>query len=372
MCYNAGTLQAYLDGELPVAQKQEVEQHLQSCPRCREQLGRLEENLAFARSCLADYAVHVSRIPVQTGTAWQKLLAGEGVSDNNWRKGGTMLTRCKKAVTVAAGIALLGGAFSLQPVRGFAENLLQIFRVEKIQTVQVSADDLSQLRQHLEKSQGEFQLENLGEFKVAHRPQNSKLTLAAAQKQAAFPFRVIQGYEPYVEYVNKEGANQFSFKLRVDQANAILKALGGTYLLPEELNGREFTITLPDSYHTVYKDPQSQSTFTYTQMPAPELVVPRGVDVAALRQALLELPFLPDNLRRQLAAVQDWQHTALIPVMEGQAREVEVDGTRGVYFSGQGEAAGTGTLIWQKDGVSHMLHGHLSLEKCLELAEKLK
>lgn len=372
MCYNAGTLQAYLDGELPVAQKQEVEQHLQSCPRCREQLGRLEENLAFARSCLTDYAAHVSRMPVQTGMAWQKLLAGEGVSDNNWRKGGTMLTRFKKAVAVAAGIALLGGAFSLQPVRGFAENLLQIFRVEKIQTVQISAADLSQLRQQLENSQGEFRMENLGEFRVAHKSRTSKMTLVAAKQQAAFPFRVIQDYQPYVEYVEKEEANQFSFRLQVEQANAILQSLGGRKLLPAELDGQEFTINIGDAYRTVYRDPQGQNTVTHVQMPAPELAVPRGVDVVALRQALLELPFLPDNLRRQLAAVQDWQHTALIPVMEGQAREVEVDGTRGVYFSGQGEAAGTGTLIWQKDGVSHMLHGHLSLEKCLELAERLK
>lgn len=372
MCYSTGTLQAYLDGELPAARRQEVEQHVQSCPRCREQLGRLEENLAFARSCLTGYAAHVSRWPVQSEVAWQKLLAGEGVSENNWRKGGTMLTRFKKAVAVAAGIALLGGAFSLQPVRGFAENLLQIFRVEKIQTVQISAEDLSQLRQHLEKSQGEFRLANLGQFRVAHKSRASKITLAEARQQASFPFRVIQDYQPYVEYVEKEEANQFSLRLQVEQANAILQSLGGQKLLPRELDGQEFTIKTGDAYRTVYRDPRGQNTITHVQMPAPELLVPRGVDVAALRQALLELPFLPDNLRRQLAAVQDWQHTALIPVMEGQAREVAVDGTRGVYFSGQGEAAGTGTLIWQKDGVSHMLHGHLSLEKCLELAERLK
>ncbi|MGQ9558084.1 MAG: zf-HC2 domain-containing protein [Desulfurispora sp.] len=372
MCYNAGTLQAYLDGELPVAQKQEVEQHLQSCPGCREQLARLEENRAFARSCLADYAAHVSRIPVQTETAWQKLLAGEGVSDNNWRKGDTMLSRLKKVVAVAAGVALLGGTFSLQPVRGFAENLLQIFRVEKIQTVQISAEDLSQLRQHLEKSQGEIRLENLGQFRVAHKSRTSKITLAAARQQASFPFRVIQDYQPYVEYVEKEEANQLSLRLQVEQANAILQSLGGQQLLPAELDGQEFIIKTGDAYRTVYREPQGQSTITHVQMPAPELVVPRGVDVAALRQALLELPILPDNLRRQLAAVQDWQHTALIPVMEGQSREVVVDGTQGVYFSGQGEAAGTGTLIWHKDGVSHMLYGRLSLEKCLELAERLK
>ncbi|WP_227762036.1 zf-HC2 domain-containing protein [Zhaonella formicivorans] len=371
MCFAEGTLQAFLDGELVDTELKAVEQHLHSCSHCQLKLARLRENLDFAQLRLASYANQLQKAQINREAAWEKLVVATDYRENSVRKGVlTMFNKYKKAVAVAAGVAVLSGALSISSVRSFAADFLNIFRVEKIQTISINADDLNELRWRLSGSEGQFNLDNFGEFIVANKQESRELTLEQAKEEAGFAFRVIAGYEQQVERVFKEGGNQVSLKLHVDKVNAVIKSLGGKELLPDGLEGKEFTITIQDAYMTDYFDAQTKTGFTHGQMQSPQLAVPKGVDVLALRKALLELPFLPDNLRKQLAAVEDWQHTVLIPDLNGSSQEVAVDGTQGVFISNKGSSYGT--LIWQKDGVINMLQGNFSLEKALDLAGRLR
>jgi hypothetical protein len=47
--------------------------------------------------------------------------------------------------------------------------------------------------------------------------------------------------------------------------------------------------------------------------PAPEVQVPSGIDVEDVAGALVILPLWPEGVKRQLQAVDDWQHTLVVP-----------------------------------------------------------
>jgi len=51
-CLDEGTLQAYLDSELPEAQMHRAAGHLETCAGCRDRLGRLEATLRRVTGCL--------------------------------------------------------------------------------------------------------------------------------------------------------------------------------------------------------------------------------------------------------------------------------------------------------------------------------
>ena len=75
--------------------------------------------------------------------------------------------------------------------------------------------------------------------------------------------------------------------------------------------------------------------------------MPPGVNPLELRDVLLGLPFLPQNVRSQLAGVQDWQNTLLIPNIDGTSREINVAGMAGVIVVPRGEDLGvdSGTVV---------------------------
>jgi hypothetical protein len=51
-CLDEGTLQAYLDSELPEARIRRAADHLEGCAHCRERLARLEAAMACVNVCL--------------------------------------------------------------------------------------------------------------------------------------------------------------------------------------------------------------------------------------------------------------------------------------------------------------------------------
>jgi len=299
----------------------------------------------------------------------------------NWKGAIPMFAKNKKSLTAAALIAVLAVCFSFSPVRSFAGNLLTVFRVERMQTITVSPEDIAQLQEVFEKGAGGVDIGNLGRFEVAGGQEATRnVTPDSAQKAVDFPVRLpadLRGYKEPALSVSPE--TTVSITLDTAKANQLLRSLGSAQLLPEALNGRTFTVKIPRAVIAEYypvKDDQPGGLFI-AQSRSPELTVPEGVDMAALRDALLSIPALPENLRRQLAAVTDWQHTVLIPNIGGSSTEVAVNGTTGVYItpgsSGKYVPEETNTLIWQKDGVIYCIAGpELSLEEALTAAKQMK
>jgi hypothetical protein len=81
---------------------------------------------------------------------------------------------------------------------------------------------------------------------------------------------------------------------------------------------------------------------------------------------MVGLPIWPEDVKRQLEAVSDWEHTLLIPANEG-AKKVKVRGQDGVYL----EESRSQLLIWEDNGILYFLSSD-SHADLLAIAESLR
>lgn len=165
-----------------------------------------------------------------------------------------------------------------------------------------------------------------------------------------------------------------NFTLDTQKTNDILKSFGATTLLPDTLNGKTFTAKIPVVISATYDGPEN---LTITQTRSPQLTAPSDTDINTIRDAILALPFLPDDLSRQLAAINDWQHTFVVPNLNGSTQTIKVAGASGVFIAAPQESqmpkhAVSNALIWQKGGVIYAITGNLTLEQSLIVANSMK
>lgn len=380
VCYDAGTLQAFLDGEVTSSEKDAIEKHLSDCPSCRQALEELRGNQSFANGRLAGYMLSLSRAEVDTDEAWRRFSGNRPVKDHRQvdRKGVlTMFARYRAVATAAAMVLVLSAAFSFSSVRAVAGELLTIFRVEKVKTVNISPGDISRIERAVREGAGQIDIENFGRLEFKGKEPSGAVSLAEARGAVDFslklPASLPEGYR--LQGYHKNGGGTLDLTLDTVKTNQILKSLGSEKLLPDQLNGRTFTVVVPTAINARYAGPNDSNVMIY-QSRSPELVAP-VTDVAAIRDALLALPFLPESLRSQLAAVNDWQHTFLVPNVGGTSREVEVAGSQGVFVTPPDDTRANGrslpnSLIWQRGGVVYCVSGSLTLEQALEIAASMR
>ena len=88
---------------------------------------------------------------------------------------------------------------------------------------------------------------------------------------------------------------------------------------PAEVDGKTFRIDFSRQVMLSYNI-EGKKNIGLTEIKAPEISVPQGVDVDALYASLVELPVLPENMQKQLKSIKDWKSTLYIPVMEKDTR----------------------------------------------------
>ena len=377
MCYDAGSWQAFLEGEVSDAGKAEMEEHLQFCETCRETLQREMENLAFTNTRLSAYLYSPQRSDVDTGSAWDRF-EDSSIKQNETsaRKGVLkMLSRYRVAATAAAVLLALAASLSFAPVRSAASELLTIFRVEKVKTVNISPSDMAGIEKAIREGTGQIDIKNFGQMEFNGSQASGRASLEEARAAVDFQLNlpaVLPGNFSAPE-IYKNSGGTLNFTLDTVNANQVLKTFGSEKLLPAELNGKTFTVQIPAQITANYKGPDNNRIFIGLGR-SPELVAP-GSDVLQIRDALLALPFLPDSLRSQLASINDWQHTFIVPNIGGSSQEVDVAGVQGVFIkTPQGEANGSeiSSLVWQKAGVVYTVSGNLTVEQALTIANSMQ
>lgn len=112
------------------------------------------------------------------------------------------------------------------------------------------------------------------------------------------------------------------------------------------------------------------------QAMSPELDVPGNASPASVRDAVLGLPFIPDSVKRQVRAIDDWQHTFLVPDVEGSTQEITVDGVAGVFVTlpeeYRDDSGVVNIMIWEKDGVVYAVTGQFGLEEALLIGNSME
>lgn len=377
MCYEDGRLAAYLDGELGPEERAETAAHVSACEECSASVERLQADRAFAAETLGKLQPSAEIVPLEPRRAARRSTA----PPHRWRWA---------HITAAAVAVLVVASFGFGPVRNAAANLLQVFRVQKVQTVTISQADLRSIATALKKG-GHVDLKAFGEAWIdgaASKP--ATVTPAGAQAAVDFPVKLptnVHG-EPVLLL---QKAQTYRFKLNVAAINEALKSYGTDRTLPDAVDGKVFEVKVPTILLAKYPAPggaqvpgwQSRANGIYVgQAHSPELVVPDGVDAASLRDVLLNLPFIPQSVRDQLAAVSDWQSTLIIPNVDGAAHDVTIDGINAVVITPQSAArdarkkiavapplVDTTTVIWNDNGVVRAVGGPIDEGTAIGLAK---
>lgn len=369
MCYDEGILQAYIDDQLESTLWWEITRHLERCATCRRNLDELRSNDIFVRECLSVFPTDASetspvartRLNVVPEGRRNKLLKIIGRKFD-------FMKQYKKLAAVAALAAVMFTAFSFPPVRSMASEFLTVFRVESVQTINISQADIQELEKAFQEGAGKVDIENFGKIEVTGKQESVPVTPAEAAGAVDFDLKLPrpEGYgDPELQKIT---GHAVKLTLAVDNINAMLQTLGSNQMLPAELDGQSFSMNIPTGIMATYGN-GGEKLFV-AQSRSPEIKTSSGVDVKDIRDALLSIPALPDNLKKQLMAVNDLNHTLLIPNVDGSSREVAVNGTTGALITAGGD---TQSLVWQQNGVIYMVAGTgLELNDALAIAAQMK
>lgn len=377
MCFDEGTLQAYLDGEVTKDEKQHMENHLAGCSRCQALLKELADNSAFVDLHLTTYKKHLDRLEPAAG------YHGEvSKNENHQQKKGVlaMIARYKKLAGAVAVVALLGISLSFAPVRTVAAQLLTLFRVEKIETTGISIDDLNQIQQAFYNNGTKMNIENFGKITNERTGNSTQVSWEEAQKALSFkPLK--PSYLPdklkMQPFYGLDPTTNINFTLNVKNVNAIISELGGKHLLPDGLEGKTFTLSIPQALQFSASGGEGRDTkhLNLIQAPSPEIKLPEGVNVDEVRKAILDLPVIPPEVKQKLAALKDWQNTLYVPQPKnGTTEEITVNGGSGVLVKEKwSDDRYNHTLIWQKDGMLYIMHGNnISADEITKIANSLE
>ncbi|QGG49012.1 DUF4367 domain-containing protein [Heliorestis convoluta] len=277
-----------------------------------------------------------------------------------------------KWIAGAVAALLLITLFTVTPLRQAAADFLAQFRVQRMEIVEVNPQQMQHMAQQIQTQIGEIDLQQFGKVDVRKNPEQRQVTLAEARQQVPFAIQAptfLPEQFRLNEPVTVHQGGEVAFTLDVGQVNALLQQLGATRMLPENLQDKTFRIAIPEGVRMQYIHADGQQQVNISQFNSPEIMVPGGVDEREVRDALLDLPVLPQELRSQLAAIDDWKNTAIVPYIEGHMDRVEVKGEEAIYgLSPQG----LGHLMWMENGLIIQMHGNLDKETMIQVAQSLR
>lgn len=399
-CPDVGLLRAYVDRELPARRADEIARHVGGCQSCRERLAEIEKTAEFAGASLTRLGPSAGERPTEAALALAALRvrSAERASLGARLAGalGGLVALLSPARLGAAAVSLaLVAVLFFTPVGLRAQGLLGVFRANDVVAVQVDPSSLITLPEPAD----------LGTMNMATKPEVKVTTLADAGQQAKLTPRTLasvpSGFSKNpVVLVTSPVEGSYTYDLA--KVQAYYKQRGLTSTPPAELGGLTINASVSPVVLQVYADqaaidqimsaakaasdaqgaPVSKGTpealqkvaakskvLVFGQVSSPKVEASSGVDIAALRQKILDSGAFPPELALQLAAIGDWQETLPVPVLKGTSRDVTVDGVHGILATDA--ETGESWLIWLKNGIAYGLGGNVSESALLDAAGSL-
>lgn len=385
-CIESGTLQAYLDDELSREEKKRVMQHLETCESCRSYLKELRDFDAFAIEELEE-----EDLDVDTDAAWatfEQRLSQSTTSKSprpvesfevnskqqpEQRKGWNKLkTTTKKWLISGAAAATLFGSLAIPQVQVAADQFLSIFRVDQVEMVKITTSDIEEVEQFLMRSEeGTYTLQGLGEVKLAESDQQRKQFESLEEaKQEGFDLAKVPGYD--FSYISVSPSYKLTLTLDVNKANSMLQQIGADAKFDEQLDNKPFSIKVENTLRADYGNAKHTIAFTKTKLP--EITVPKDVSISELRDTMLALPFIPQNVKDQIRSIDQIEKTLPIPYVQKEGsttKEITVNGSKGHAMTYHNQTY----MVWQQNGYVYMLEGYskdLTIEKLIQFANQIQ
>ena len=263
--------------------------------------------------------------------------------------------RFRKWAAAAAACAALYGLLATSWGDRALASMMQTFRMQHMVGVDVSGIDFDGLAAKLEQGSpgGQtFDIAKYGSVSQTGGGPSREVTQAEAEKLLGFQVPAIDAKAGSAMKLQYMPESTVTFKLHVDSVNRLIKLLGGTSLLPAAADGKAITIQLPAGVHGSL-EAAGQGRMQIAKFGAPKLTVEDGIDPEAIREAVLELPLLPEPVRAQLAAIDDWRSTLPVPNAAGVATNMTLEGRDAVLAQQNGERY----LMWLDQGQITLLSG---------------
>ncbi|MED4908122.1 DUF4367 domain-containing protein [Brevibacillus centrosporus] len=385
-CADEGLIQAYLDGECSDENSEWFSMHVQHCEECSRMMDELSALDTWTGQTIEQELFRpIDKIKVDTETAWQRfstkldhldskappqLASQKQVGKRRWKD---MNKNTKKWVTGASAAAVLAVSLSFPQVQAAASDFLSIFRMDKVEFVKVTPNDMQEIEAWLSSGQaGEKELKGIGKLSIKESNQKDSKDRYYNSREAAEKAGVKLPSLPKeldVESVDINPAFTLQLEINAEKANKLLAQLQVDASFDEKLSGKQFELSVPQSQSIWLR--QGEQSLNYTVVDAPKLKAPEGVDLEQLRDTMLSLPFIPDNVKKQMLSIKDWQHTLPMPYLadkDSKMKEVKVHGADAILMTSDNRSQ----LIWQQDGHIHILEGHgLTGDAMMKIAKNM-
>lgn len=398
-CIDDGVLRAHLDGELTSKEEAELGSHLLSCATCQARLEQLSADKGRTAGLLAVMAP-AEKLAVNPADGYGQFTSRLGMMA---KPSPSVLTRLfaprwRAAWGLAAVALIVAALVGIGPVRGWAQRVLAMLRVQKIAVVTI---DPGTLMPQAEPDSRPYKLINqfmADNVVVTMDPGKPAIVLNASQaaKLAGYPVRTIASLgSPQAVRVN--GETSFQMTVNRERLAALLDAVGRSDIhVPESVDGALIAVHIPKSVVSLYGDCPVEPHYasgqrsaverrmeqranlnrdcTYlVQAPSPTVSVPPDLNMAEIAEAALQLAGMSAGEAHAFCQTVDWSSTMVIPIPRNTSsyETVSVDGVEGTLIAEALPEGSRYSLLWVKSGVIHALSGRGNLSEGRALAASL-
>jgi len=263
---------------------------------------------------------------------------------------------------LAAALVVLS-FISFPTLRAAADSLLQTFRVQSVVFVPVNADRIKQLSGILSDPTSLF----ISQPSVVGTPNSSRFGSVQEAAQAAgftpdqpATFPAAPASTQFTVHDNMKVAAQ----VNVDTIRKLLETAGITDVsLPDALGSEPITADVPPFVESRYTG--NGYDITLVQGHSPNVTLPKGVDLAQLGKAGLELIGMQPDQAGQMSRQIDWSSTLVVPFPANlnNVLKVDIGGSQGLLVTAQGassskeDAGNMMAVYWQKGDRFYVLAG---------------
>ncbi|MEW4368382.1 hypothetical protein [Paenibacillus kandeliae] len=274
-----------------------------------------------------------------------------------------------KARKWTAGIAacVVAGTVLATPFGNNAlASLLNQFRMQELTAIN---DDgiTNMIDQYHEKGVTNEDMNRFGAFSSTSGTYEGEQTAHQALSKLGYTALSPSELKQFEDRVYVYNSQTETYKLNTDAVNSAITRLGGTTLLPEEMNGKLITINKPETirYQMIPSDPDSNPSDTWAsleQMAVPKVTFDEGVDPARLFDTMANLPLVPQDIKDMLEKQKVLNGEVPLPLVSNHpTQRVQINNIPVViqeepYVAGQNDYA-IYNAYWIKDGEYFDLQG---------------
>lgn len=368
---NEGQLRAALDLELD----RDGMQHLENCPDCRRRQSRIMAETQQAARGLAFLGSPAGQPGPDARSALVRFH-----QRNDSRKEISMFRKLFASTALRVGLAIvviLAVVFSFPQARAFADQVLNLFRVQQVVVVPVDFTGIQSLTGN--DTLGKQVSDLIASSVTTQQKPGTPVTAtdaAQASQLAGFTVRVPQGMTP--SRLSVENAAAFTLKVDVAKAQALLNESGRSDLvLPASINGADVSVNIPASVSVAFgtcPDPAAPDTGSglnsggsagrrypdcviLAEIPTPTVSAPADLNIAQLAQIGLEFTGMTSDQAAAFTQTIDWTSTLVIPLPKNAATydQVPVDGVTGTLIQRPADDAPQYALLWVKNGIIYAI-----------------